>query len=141
MVPNVSHRFPYLHGEETGMTGHRTLSFRVFCGGGHGNSCCAEAVGRGPDDRAADLDQGSSTSSRRSPLFDDADPAADPDHAHFYDQIAWFTGANGEPALLLAFSNAGMFNFADDLVPADTTTQLSWRMSDHFPLWTEFSTK
>jgi len=56
-------------------------------------------------------------------------------------QIAWFTGANGEPALSRAFWNAGMFNLPDDLVPADTTTQLSWRMSNHFPLWTEFSTK
>jgi len=73
-------------------------------------------------------------------IFDDPDPAADPDHAHFYDQVAWFTGANGVPALSLAFSNAGMFNFADGLVPADTTMQLSWRISDHFPLWTEFST-
>jgi hypothetical protein len=56
-------------------------------------------------------------------IFDDPDPAANPDHAHFYDQIAWLTGANGEPALSLGFSNAGMFNFADGLVPADTPTQ------------------
>jgi hypothetical protein len=33
-----------------------------------------------------------------------------------------------------------MFNFADHLIPAATPTQLSWRISDHFPLWTEFST-
>jgi exonuclease III len=72
-------------------------------------------------------------------IFDDPDPEANPDHAHFYDQIAWFTDENGEPALSLDFSNAGMFNFADGLIPAATRTQLSWRISDHFPLWTEFS--
>jgi endonuclease/exonuclease/phosphatase family metal-dependent hydrolase len=72
-------------------------------------------------------------------IFDDPNPEANPEHAHFYDQIAWFTGASGEPALTLGFSNAGMFDFAEGLIPASTRTQLSWRISDHFPLWTEFS--
>ena len=71
-------------------------------------------------------------------VFDDPDPEASPDHAHFYDQIAWFTGAQGTPALSLQYENAGMFNFADGLIPAATTVQLSWRISDHFPLWVEF---
>jgi len=71
-------------------------------------------------------------------VFDDPAPDASPDHAHFYDQIAWFTGAQGVPALSLQYANAGMFNFADGLIPATSTVQLSWRISDHFPLWVEF---
>jgi hypothetical protein len=31
-----------------------------------------------------------------------------------------------------------MFNFTDGLIPAASTLQLSWRISDHFPLWVEF---
>jgi endonuclease/exonuclease/phosphatase (EEP) superfamily protein YafD len=31
-----------------------------------------------------------------------------------------------------------MFDFTGGLVPAGTTEQLSFRMSDHFPLWVEF---
>lgn len=31
-----------------------------------------------------------------------------------------------------------MFDFASELVLADNTNQLSFRMSDHFPLWVEF---
>jgi len=73
-------------------------------------------------------------------VFDDPDPQAAPDHAHFYDQIAWFTGAQGTPVLSLQYANAGMFNFTDGLIPASTTVQLSWRISDHFPLWVEFKT-
>jgi endonuclease/exonuclease/phosphatase family metal-dependent hydrolase len=71
-------------------------------------------------------------------IFDDPDPAAPPDHRHFYDQIAWFVDAPSVPALTLQYENAGMFNFADGLIPAATTVQLSWRISDHFPLWVEF---
>jgi endonuclease/exonuclease/phosphatase family metal-dependent hydrolase len=71
-------------------------------------------------------------------IFEDPDPQSDPDHGHFYDQIAWFTGTQGTPVLSLDYRNAGMFNFADGLIPATTTTQLSWRISDHFPLWVEF---
>jgi len=70
-------------------------------------------------------------------IFDDPDPNAPPDHRHFYDQIAWFTGTKG---LTLPFVNAGMFDFTDGLIPADGQTQLSWRISDHFPFWCEFAT-
>jgi endonuclease/exonuclease/phosphatase family metal-dependent hydrolase len=71
-------------------------------------------------------------------IFDDPDPAAPPDHRHFYDQVAWFVDTPGVPALTLQYENAGMFNFADGLIPAANTLQLSWRISDHFPLWVEF---
>jgi exonuclease III len=71
-------------------------------------------------------------------VFDDPDPAATPDHRHFYDQIAWFTGTAGGPALTMDYRNAGMFNFDNGTIPAASTVQLSWRISDHFPLWSEF---
>lgn len=70
-------------------------------------------------------------------IFDD--PLAPPDEKHFYDQVAWFTGAQGTPILSLEYQNAGMFSFTDGLVPADTDSQLSYRISDHFPLWVEFN--
>lgn len=71
-------------------------------------------------------------------IFDDPDPNASPDHRHFYDQIAWFTGSNGHPILSMDYRNAGMFNFDNGIVPATGSEQLSWRISDHFPLWCEF---
>ena len=72
-------------------------------------------------------------------IFDDPDPAAPPDRRHFYDQIAWFT--YGRAALGLDFVNAGTFDFTNNLIPAATTNQLSWRISDHYPLWCAFTTQ
>ena len=71
---------------------------------------------------------------------------ADPEHPHldkFYDQIAWFTGRNGLPALSLRYSRGGFFDFAKAALTKRrlTKTQLSWRISDHYPLWAEFSTR
>lgn len=70
--------------------------------------------------------------------FEDPDPAAPPEGRHFYDQIARFADGPGVPALSLRYVNAGMFNFAGGLVPATNAIQLSWWISDHFPLWVEF---
>ena len=70
-------------------------------------------------------------------VFDDPNPTAPPDHRHFYDQIAWLAGDTA-PAFTLDYHNAGMINFDSGIIPADTTVQLSWRISDHFPLWCEF---
>lgn len=63
-----------------------------------------------------------------------------PDQKHFYDQIAWFMGDKNIPALNLKYVRGGSFDF--DAVtfkslglPRD---QLSWRISDHYPLWAEF---
>jgi endonuclease/exonuclease/phosphatase family metal-dependent hydrolase len=70
-------------------------------------------------------------------IFDDPDPQAPPNHRHFYDQIAWFSDA-GAPVLSMGFANAGMFNFDNGVIPAESRQQLSWRISDHFPLWCEF---
>jgi hypothetical protein len=57
----------------------------------------------------------------------------------FYDQIAWFSDATGEPRLTLDFKgNAGGFDFVPHVYPELDRQQLSWRMSDHMPLWCEF---
>ena len=68
---------------------------------------------------------------------------ADPnDHQleKFYDQIAWFDGDNGAPALSLQYSKGGNFDFVPHVLKSRnlTKSQLSWRISDHYPLWTEF---
>jgi endonuclease/exonuclease/phosphatase family metal-dependent hydrolase len=68
----------------------------------------------------------------------------DPDKPHldkFYDQIAWFTGRNDAPALSLKYSRGGFFDFTKAALRSRglTKEQLSWRISDHYPLWAEFS--
>ncbi|MCK4794266.1 MAG: endonuclease/exonuclease/phosphatase family protein [Desulfobacteraceae bacterium] len=55
-----------------------------------------------------------------------------------YDQVAWFTSGKGIPRLSLVFSSAGSFDFAKVVMKSLSKTQLSWRISDHYPLWVEF---
>lgn len=71
-------------------------------------------------------------------LFSDPD---DPTKGNFYDQIAWFTEADGRPALSLTHEQSGHFDFRDVALPRRdlSKTSLSWRISDHYPLWTEFT--
>jgi exonuclease III len=59
---------------------------------------------------------------------------------HFYDQIAWFTDADGDSTLqsMTYTQHAGSFDFIPHLYPAMTRTEVSWRISDHYPLWVEF---
>ena len=61
---------------------------------------------------------------------------------HHYDQIAWFAETDGIPALSLTYTGrAGGFDFVPH-VHADLTRQeQSWRVSDHYPLWTEFDAR
>ena len=69
-------------------------------------------------------------------IFDDPDPTAPPDRRHFYDQIAWFPSGRGK--LSMTEENSGMFDFTDgDIIPAVSRSQLSFRISDHYPLWCE----
>jgi hypothetical protein len=69
-------------------------------------------------------------------IFDDPDPTAPPDRRHFYDQIAWFPAGRGK--LSMVEENSGMFDFTDgDIIPAVSRNQLSFRISDHYPLWCE----
>jgi endonuclease/exonuclease/phosphatase family metal-dependent hydrolase len=66
-----------------------------------------------------------------------------PNLAKFYDQIAWFTGDNDIPTLSLEYLGGGNFDFTKVALKSRNLTkaQLSWRMSDHYPLWTEFSVR
>lgn len=58
-----------------------------------------------------------------------------------YDQIAWFT-EGGSRLLSLAYTgNAGNFDFIKAVPTSLTKQQLSFRISDHYPLWVEFSTR
>lgn len=64
-----------------------------------------------------------------------------PNKKKFYDQIAWFTGSDGKPALSLDYKkNAGGFDFTQWTLKNRglTTNQLSWHISDHMPIWVEF---
>ena len=66
------------------------------------------------------------------------DKGADPDDRNYYDQISWFTGADGKPALSLRFLKGGYFDFTACVFRGMSNSKLEWRMSDHFPLWAEF---
>ncbi|MEJ2375675.1 MAG: endonuclease/exonuclease/phosphatase family protein [Pseudolabrys sp.] len=62
-----------------------------------------------------------------------------PDKAHFYDQIAWFHHG-GKAMLNLTEKSGGNFDFRL-VVYRDvglTLAQMSFRVSDHYPLWVEF---
>jgi endonuclease/exonuclease/phosphatase family metal-dependent hydrolase len=61
----------------------------------------------------------------------------------FYDQIAWFSGRGGMPALSLQYLRGGIYDFAPTAMKSRdlNRAQLSWRISDHYPLWAEFSTR
>jgi endonuclease/exonuclease/phosphatase family metal-dependent hydrolase len=52
-----------------------------------------------------------------------------------YDQIAWFMGDLGLPYN----DHAGVIDFAGAIYQELTMHQMSYRVSDHFPLWVEFS--
>ena len=65
------------------------------------------------------------------------------DETKYYDHIAWFNGSNGTPRLDLEYLRGGNYDFVGTaLAGRDLTKQeLSWRMSDHYPLWAEFATE
>ena len=52
----------------------------------------------------------------------------------FYDQIAWFMGDFN-----LELNSAGVLDFANVIYPEVSLTDLSFRLSDHLPLWAEFT--
>ncbi|MFW9803576.1 MAG: endonuclease/exonuclease/phosphatase family protein [Candidatus Thorarchaeota archaeon] len=66
------------------------------------------------------------------------DPKKRPKERTFYDQIAWFTGYDGKPALSMRFRKGGYFDFSKYVYTDKTKKQIASRMSDHFPLWAEF---
>jgi Endonuclease/Exonuclease/phosphatase family len=65
----------------------------------------------------------------------------EPQDAHFYDQIAWFGSDAGGQALHLTCNQAGSFDFVPLLRQDQTLEELSWRISDHYPLWVEFGVR
>ncbi len=56
-----------------------------------------------------------------------------------YDQIAWFNGNNNVPSLNITYRQGGFVDFRNVVMSSLTNNSLSWRMSDHFPLWAEFA--
>lgn len=72
----------------------------------------------------------------RRTIFDDPHK---PSLENFYDQIAWFN--KGKKVLLnMEFINAGGFDFLPFIYTGQTYSkqQLSFKVSDHYPLWAEF---
>ena len=68
---------------------------------------------------------------------------SDPVHPNldkFYDQIAWFPQVQGRPAFSLRYNRGGGFDFIPWVLMSRGLDKggLSWRISDHYPLWAEF---
>jgi len=65
-----------------------------------------------------------------------------PTKPHFYDQIAWFSDPQDSGGRLsLGYrGKAGGFDFRPHVLRGLDDTALSWRLSDHLPLWVEFTT-
>ena len=70
-------------------------------------------------------------------IFDEAGKS---DKNSFFDQVAWFQTVKGKPYLTLKYEGGGNFDFRGLVMPGLTNEQLSYRVSDHLPLWVEFST-
>ena len=68
---------------------------------------------------------------------------SDPEGPKFYDQIAWFTGIDQTPKLSMRYSQGSGFDFIPHVLKSQdlSKTELSWRISDHYPLWVEFLVK
>ncbi|MES2555582.1 MAG: endonuclease/exonuclease/phosphatase family protein [Bacteroidota bacterium] len=62
------------------------------------------------------------------------------DESKFYDQIAWFNGTNKLPQLSMEFVQGGFYPFTEVALANRNLkkTELSWMLSDHYPLWAEF---
>ena len=60
----------------------------------------------------------------------------------FYDQIAWFKENGDIPALSIRYRSGGGFEFTKSLYKNSglSDTHISWKISDHYPLWVEFAT-
>jgi exonuclease III len=74
----------------------------------------------------------------RSIFADPGEPSTD----KYYDQIAWFATARGHAQLSLDYRRGGHLDFLP-FVYTDTDLskiEISYRVSDHYPLWVEFGT-
>ena len=57
----------------------------------------------------------------------------------FFDQIAWFQTVKGKPYLTLTPKKGGNFDFRGVVMADLPNDELQWRLSDHMPLWMEFT--
>jgi len=66
-----------------------------------------------------------------------------PKNITFYDQIAWFSKDSKVPALSLKYRRGGNFDFTKTALKSLnlSTRELSYRISDHYPLWVEFDAR
>lgn len=64
-----------------------------------------------------------------------------PESGKFYDQIAWFHDGKGRPLLSMAYRLAGFVDFLPYVYREQNLSKqgISYRISDHFPLWAEFA--
>ena len=69
------------------------------------------------------------------------DRPTSPDRAKHFDQIAWFHDGDTSLLELDYRGSAGRFDFTPAVMTGLDRTELSWRMSDHYPLWVEFGTR
>ena len=62
------------------------------------------------------------------------------DETKYYDQIAWFESNDNTPKLSSNFLRGGNYDFVGQVMKNRDISklQLSWIMSDHYPLWAEF---
>jgi endonuclease/exonuclease/phosphatase family metal-dependent hydrolase len=58
----------------------------------------------------------------------------------YYDQLDWFKDEAGEDKISLKYTRGGAYDFTRIALKSRdyTNNSLSWRMSDHLPLWGEF---
>lgn len=65
------------------------------------------------------------------------------DEQKYYDQIAWFEDPKGRTKLSMQFLTGGNYDFVPLLWDTNRVTkqQFSYMLSDHYPLWAEFSIK
>ena len=70
-------------------------------------------------------------------VFDDPGDSSDD---NFYDQIAWFTTGSGRKLIDLDLRTGGIFDFQPHVYTNLTLSRasISYRISDHYPLWVEF---
>lgn len=73
----------------------------------------------------------------RSIFGDPGEPTTD----KFYDQIAWFEAAGGRRRLTLDYRGGGCVDFLPYVYSETDLSRLaiSYRVSDHYPLWVEFA--
>ncbi|MGI8593634.1 MAG: endonuclease/exonuclease/phosphatase family protein [Solirubrobacteraceae bacterium] len=64
-----------------------------------------------------------------------------PGKASFYDQVAWFWDDERSRLDLPYTGRAGSFAWTEHVLQSLEADEKSWRISDHLPLWAEFSVR